>query len=340
MIDMQKDLQLYRSYHDRTQWKVPAFCCNDWAALRLLQICSELSSILPFDIVYGSPRCSWAGGRPSAINQPLDEKELAKYLYAYKALGVTCAFTLSKLHVPQKDYSDPYCNLILDLIEEYGGQAIVFDDGLAAYIRKTHPKIRTVASLNKAMCDYKQGLGNEVNYYLRLLDLYDEVVIRCEFASEDKNLESLSDVSGRTEIIVNQFCAPKCTNVYRHLKAIEDWNNSGQIGQCQQCFSLGMLSNMNNRLKANLFMSATRIEELADKGFTRMKLAGRNSILPQFVDMLSRYIFEPTGAITIISNEIMKEYRMQSSRYNPGIQQYHVPDLAAINYANRDIKRP
>jgi hypothetical protein len=338
MIDMQKDLQLYRSYHDRTQWKVPAFCCNDWAALRLLQICSELSSVLPFDIVYGAPRCSWAGGRPSAINQPLNEKELAKYLRAYRTLGVTCAFTLSKLHVPQEDYSDPYCNLILDLIEEYGGQAIVFDDGLAAYIRKAHPKVKTIASLNKAMCDYKQGFGNEVDevdYYLRLLELYDEVVIRCEFASEDKNLESLSDVNDHIEIIVNQFCAPDCKNVYKHLKAIEDWNDNGQIGQCQQCFSLGTLLDMGTRLKANLFMSVTRIEELAGKGFVRMKLAGRNAILPKFVDMLSRYIFEPTGAIAVISNEVLREYRIQSSRYYPAIQQYHIPDLAAINYANR-----
>jgi hypothetical protein len=69
-----------------------------------------------------------------------------------------------------------------------------------------------------------------------------------------------------------------------------------------------------------------------------MKLAGRNSILPQFVDMLSRYIFEPTGAIAVISNEIIKEYRIQSSRYNPGIQQYYVPDLAAIKYATEDTR--
>jgi hypothetical protein len=330
---MQKDLQLYRSYHDRTQWKVPAFCCNDWAALRLLQICSELSDILPFDIVYGAPRCSWAGGRPSAINQALNETELAKYLCTYKALGVTCAFTLSRLRVAQEDYSDPYCNLILDLIEEYAGQAIVFDDGLAAYIRKTHPRIKTIASLNKAMCDYRQGFDDEVDYYLRLLEIYDEVVIRCEFASENENLERLADVSDRAEIIVNQFCAPDCKNVYRHLKAIENWNDNGQMGQCQQCFSLGALSDMNTRLQANLFMPATRIKELADRGFTRMKLAGRNAILPKFVDMLSRYIFEPTGAIAIISNEILKEYRLQSSRYNPGIQHYHIPDLAAIAVA-------
>lgn len=229
-------------------------------------------------------------------------------------------------------------HLILDLIAEYSGQAIVFDDGLAAYIRKTHPKIKTIASLNKAMCDYKQGLGNEVDYYLRLLELYDEVVVRCEFASKDENLNSVADVSDRIEIIVNQFCMPNCKNVYRHLEAIEDWNSKGQIGRCQECFSLYALSDMKYRLKANLFMSETRIEELADRGFSRMKLAGRNSMLPKFVDMMSRYIFEPTGAIAVVGNEILKEYRMQLSRYDIAIQQYHVPDLIAIENANRGAK--
>ncbi len=124
----------------------------------------------------------------------------------------------------------------------------------------------------------------------------------------------------------------------RHLEAIEDWNSKGQIGRCQECFSLYALSDMKYRLKANLFMSETRIEELADRGFSRMKLAGRNSMLPKFVDMMSRYIFEPTGAIAVVGNEILKEYRMQLSRYDIAIQQYHVPDLIAIENANRGAK--
>lgn len=332
-MDIQKHLGLYHSYGSHISWKVPAFCCNDWAAIRLLQICSEISDKSPFDIVFGSPQCAWSGGRPSAINFTLNEKELADYLRTYREFGVICAFTLSRMHVPKEDYSDPYCNLLLDMIEEYNGQAIIYDDELAAYVRKTHPKIKTIASLNKAMCDYKHGFSDETEYYLRVLDLYDEVVIRCEFASDDQKLESLTDVRERVEIIVNQFCTPNCRNVHEHLEAIENWNDGGRQGRCQECFSLKALSDMEIRLTSNLFMSDARIQELADRGFTRMKLAGRNSMLPKFLDMLSRYIFEPTGAISIIGNEIMKEYRIQATSYNPSIQQYHLPDLAAIRYA-------
>jgi hypothetical protein len=234
--------------------------------------------------------------------------------------------------VPQEALSDPYCNLLLDIIEEYEGEAIVYDDTLAAYIRKTHPKIKTVASLNKAMCDYKhsfEGFTDETAYYYGLLDLYDEIVIRCEYASDDSRLASLADVSDRVEIIVNQFCAPNCKNVYQHLEAIERWNENGQRGYCQQCFSLEMLSNMETRLALNLYMSDARINEIINKGFTRMKLAGRNYPVPQFLDMLSHYIFEPTGAISIIGNEVIKEYRMEMLKDDSGSGQHHLPELTA-----------
>lgn len=333
MVTLQKDIQLYRTNAQQITWKVPAFFCNDWAAVRLLQICSQLSERPAFDIVYGSPRCAWSGGRPSAINQTLEEEQLIEYVRTYKELGAICAFTLSRLNVPKADYADPYCNQILDIIEEYEGEAIIYDDGLAHYVRSTHPKIKTVASLNKAMCDFKDsfsGHKDETAYYFDLLEDYDIVVIRCEFASDDEKLEALSDVKDRIEIIVNQFCTPNCMHVYKHLEAIEEWNNGDQRSFCQPCFHLDTLSVMENRLRLNLFMSDSRISELAGLGFKRMKLAGRNSILPKFLDMVSHYIFEPTGAISIIGNQIIREFRLISTGTNLNIQQYQLPDPEAI----------
>lgn len=327
-MKVQKDIELYRNRPEPLSWKIPAFCCNDWTAMKLLHICKELNAEKPFDIVYGAPLCAWSGGRPSAISGHLSEKDLATYFSAYKQFDVTCALTLSRLAVAPEELGDPYCNLLLDIIEEYEGEAIVYDDVLAAYIKKTHPKVKTVASLNKAMCDFSsgfEGCADETTYYLRLLELYDEVVIRCEYASDDDKLFLLNDVSDRLEIIVNQFCIPECPNVYRHLSAIERWNDNGQKGYCQQCFSLEKLSSMENRLSLNLFMSDSRIDELVSGGFTRLKLAGRNLPVPQFLDMLSHYIFEPTGAISIIGNEIIKEYRAHMMRTEGRFRQYELP---------------
>lgn len=331
-MDMQKDLQLYRQRKSRVSWKVPAFCCNDWAAVRLLQICDDLAADKPFDIVYGAPKSVWSGGRPAAISQTMGEEQLARYFKAYGEFGVTCALTLSRLQVPSWSYKDPYGNLLLDMIEQYEGEAIVFDDGLARYIRNTHPGIKIIASLNKAMCDYKYdfaGHESETSYYRSLLELYDEVVIRCEYAADDELLENLADVADRVEIIANQFCIPNCKNVYKHLNAIEEWERGERPGQCQQCFSLAWLSKMENRLVDNLFMSDERISELSSRGFKRIKLAGRNFPMPKFLDMLSRYIFEPTGAISIINNEILRDFRMQASVFGPSIQQFKIPENRA-----------
>ncbi len=328
MTATQKHLDLLRPWPVPLSWKVPALFCNDWAALRLLQVCSEISQQPPFDIVYGAPLYEWSGGRPSAMRHALSENELRAYLNAYQKFGVTTAFTLSRLEVPHELYADPHCNALLDLMDEYESEAIVYDDGLAAYIKRTHPRIKVVASLNKAMSDYAHGFTNETDYYLRLLEHYDEIVVRCEFAAEDNLIEQLADVSDRVEIIVNQFCIPNCKNVHRHLEAIEKWNRAETGGHCQACYSLQTLSSMDSRLVNNLFISAGRIAELSEKGFTRMKLAGRNSPLPKFLDMLSRYVFEPTGAISIIGNELMREYRIEATERNLGVQQYHLPPTA------------
>jgi hypothetical protein len=332
MLEVQKDLELFRPRSRTVSWKMPAMFCNDWAALRAAQILSHITDEAVFDRVYGAPRCAWAGGRPSAVNLELDEAGVRRYFEAYKQVGTTCALTISRIEVDKSLLSDPYCNMLLDLLDEYDGEAILFDDDLAEYVRKTHPGIRRIGSLNKAMSDYKDnfaGHKSEGAYYRDYLELYDEVVIRCEFASDDELLESVSDVSDRCEIIVNQFCMNDCTQVYRHVKAIEDWNHGNHAGQPQGCFHLEALKDMDYRLCHNLFMSESRINYLVDHGFTKLKLAGRNSPLPKFLDMVSQYVFEPTGAIQIVKNEVMREFRLLSGQRPPAASGPRQPPAAS-----------
>ena len=39
-MEFRNDCDVYRDRSVRASWKVPAFCCNDWGALKLLEICS------------------------------------------------------------------------------------------------------------------------------------------------------------------------------------------------------------------------------------------------------------------------------------------------------------
>jgi hypothetical protein len=255
----------------------------------------------------------------------LNERQLDACFAAYAEFGVRCALTLSRLTVAKDSYDDPYCNLLLDYIERYNGQAILFDDGLAAHIRVTRPKISLVASLNKAMSDLKESFEEEEAYYRNHLKTYSEVVIRCETALDSTHMAQLADIKNKVEIIVNQFCVPECKNVYRHVKALEDWSRGGCHGPGQQCFSLSAAADIDQRLGANLFISDTRINELCAQGFVKFKLAGRNSPLPGFLDMLGNYIFEPTGAIHHIKSALLREFKQQALQQGGRLAPFSLP---------------
>lgn len=177
-----------------------------------------------FCLVYGASPCSWSGGRPSAVRSPLDGGLIDAYFTAYAQFGVRCALTFSKLAVDEKDYDNEYNNMLLDYVEKYDGQVILFDDGLARYIKRSRPRIAIVASLNKAMCNLQDSRESESDYYRDLFRLYDEVVVRSEYVLRDGWLDDLRDRRDSVEIIVNQFCVPglqTCFQSYQRARGVE-----------------------------------------------------------------------------------------------------------------------
>ena len=125
----------------------------------------------------------------------------------------------------EKDYDNEYNNMLLDYVEKYDGQVILFDDGLARYIKRSRPRIAIVASLNKAMCNLQDSRESESDYYRDLFRLYDEVVVRSEYVLRDGWLDDLRDRRDSVEIIVNQFCVPDC----KHASVISASSRSGVI---------------------------------------------------------------------------------------------------------------
>ncbi len=188
---------------------------------------------------------------------------------------------------------------------------------LTRHIRETHPTIKLIASLNKCMCDLRKDSSRETEYYRQLFTQFDEVVVRCEYVLDDVSIHQLDDVKDRVEIIVNRFCVPNCQHCYEHISAVEQWNDERQRGVCQQCFYLKTAGDINRRLNESLFISDKRINELVDSGFYKMKLAGRNAPLPKFIDMLATYVFEPTGVINFMKNDMMREFKMLAQTRGP-----------------------
>ena len=324
MIDIRDGLEVYRERPVPTSWKVPAFFCNDWIALRLCDLCREIGVDQPFHIAFGAPRSAWSGGRPSVVATELDDATLDAYFSAYAERNLTVALTLSRLDVDPATYDDPYCLRLLEFAERYRAEIILFDLDLADHIRSLHPDLRLICSLNRAMVDYKDGFGgrDEEAYYRALFERFDEVVIRCEFAQDRARLESLSDLADRCEIITNQFCVPNCKNVYRHVSSMENWDHAAAP---QACYNKHLASDISCRLCGNLHFSNRQINEFAQMGYTKMKLAGRNAPIPKFLTMMSEYIFEPTGIISFMREELSREYQAESQRCGGQLPPFSLP---------------
>lgn len=257
----------------RVSWKVPTLFGNDWVALSLAQ---TLNPLLPrpfFASAYGCPACAWAGGRNSRMRKELSERELRRYFEAYRSVGANCALTFSRPDAGNY-LDDSYCELLLSLTGEYGGQAIVVDGRLASHIRATHPEVRLVASYNRCILDHAQGFGGlrEEDYYRDLLERYDEVVVRCEAAFEGGALDRMADVADRIQVIVNQKCVPNCPDGARHIAAtarsieLEASEGKRALARCTQPLREAM---------GTVYIRPERRLALADRGFTLFKLQGR-----------------------------------------------------------------
>lgn len=263
-------------------WRVPALFNNDRAALRLTHLLRPHLGGRLFGSVYGAPASAWSGGRLCIVQEEADEVWLRRYFEAYRAEGIRCSLTLTRMNVSKDALSDPYCNMLLDLIEEYDGEAIVFNDDLAEYIRQTHPGIPLVASNIKPATDFLNawaGCANESEYYRRLLESYDRIVIRSEAALDGKIRKSLRDIADRCEIIVNPRCIPDCPHCLDHYKNIErKLEDKEHKAGCYY-------SNEDDPRIYSMSLSEEQLRELAAEGFTQFKIEGRN-ISP---DLFTRY---------------------------------------------------
>lgn len=283
---------------ERVSWKVPTLFGNDWVALSLAQTLNPLLPKPLFASAYGCPACAWAGGRNPRMRAQLSEGELRRYFEAYAKVGANCALTFSRPDAG--DYlDDAYCELLLSLVEEYGGQVIVVDDRLACHIRETHPAVTLVASYNRCILDHSQGFGglDEEAYYRMLLERYDEVVVRCEAALDGGVLPRMTDVADRIQVIANQKCIPNCPDGARHIKAtalsIEREATDGKrvLATCTKPLRSVM---------GTVLIDDERRRALADMGFVTFKLQGRIAATTSTFKTIVRNILKEGSDVVLL----------------------------------------
>ena len=265
-----------KELHPEVTWKVPALFSNDYAALTLARYFSDKLERSLFQLAYGAPACAWAGGRPCRVQRTLSEEELRSYFSAYNELGIRCALTFTHPRAGER-LTDPYCNLLLSLLGEYEGQAIVADGALAHHIRAIQPNVPIICSNNVVVCAQLNGFDGvmcEADYYRSLLETYDEVVIRTEAVLEGGILDELESIADRCEVLVNQPCIRGCELAAEHINqmvlAID-----GNTSMPSSCIWRECHTPEEAERRGIILVPEERRLVLVEHGFTKWKLGGR-----------------------------------------------------------------
>lgn len=285
---------------ERVSWKVPTLFDNDWTALTLAH---ELAPVLAkplFSTAYGSPACAWAGGRICRVTESPSEESLRQHFEAYLKVGARCALTFSRPDAGQF-LDDPYCNMVLDLLDEYGGQTIVVDDTLARHIRTTHPGIKLVASNNRVVLDRWKGFEgkDEADYYRDLLDFYDEVVVRVEAAHYDSLTQQVAEFADRVELIVNQLCAKECAYAPEHIANIARKMKGEERPEDTGVSCIHYLRHGGRDLRDTIYVPRDKRRELVDMGYRTFKISGRHTSPMALATTLIYEILQPEDDTTM-----------------------------------------
>lgn len=295
-------MDIYRFNQKNVIWHVPCLFNNDRIAIKLLHIMKLLNMDKPFDIVYGACQCSLSAGRNSIIQERLTYEQIEEYFKSYDQYDVKCYLTFSKVNIETKDLHDTYSNMFLTLANKYHGGVIIANDTLYTYIRNNYPNIKIVASVIKATFDTYE---DELQYYHDLLNRYDYVVIRPEFALDLDKVKMLSDKE-RVELLINQSCMANCPYAKSHYLHYEKNSSFAYKVPCLQ--EKSKLAIINH----SLLLANSYTDKLLAMGFKHLKLQGRNIYPDELLECFGTYIFDNSGIYQQLKKVILNDYGYES----------------------------
>ena len=168
---------LVKKYKKEIDWNVAGLFSQDEV---LLFICNEIKKYdleIPIAYVFGSIPCLFQSGHINAHS--MNVKDAFKILDKYDELNIGCRLTFSNHLLEKGDVKDKKGNQLLEYLHEKNRDihgVVVSSDALAAHIRKKYPGLQLIASVIKPAVEV--GWGKDTpDYYTRLFDLYDLVVV-------------------------------------------------------------------------------------------------------------------------------------------------------------------
>ena len=279
-------------------WNVSGLFVYDGVVRSFIESLGILGTKNPIKGVHGAPRVKWNGGRVSRT--PANISTVQILTTVLNDIDVSVFMTFSNHLLGKDDIKDPFCNQMLDVLEYAENGVIVSSEMLATHIRTHHPNLKQIASVVKTTIE--KGTGN-VDYYKRLLDNYDRVVIHPD---DNLNLELLDKLDkSRCEILVNENCLINCSTRGQHYDILArasmqsemmiDFKFQEECGHfhSEVCKSYPLRKRLLQPNIRNCNLTHVEMKTIYDMGFRNFKLQGRNESQASFSFDLNWYILKP-----------------------------------------------
>lgn len=168
--------------------------------------------------IYGTfPRAIWNGGRTLSIDAPkYSEKKIKQQIEEINQRGLQCRMTFTNCLLKQEHLNDPYCNMILQLLNNDNNNAVIINSPLLEeYIRKNYPNLLLISSLTK---------GNDFTTFYNAIQQDYYMVVAYPKRKILNYISTLSnDEKSRIELLTDiECCYCKCN--LKHYRQ-ESFNN-------------------------------------------------------------------------------------------------------------------
>lgn len=290
---------------------MPFMFTNDVWILIINELLKE--DVNPIKHIYGSVYCAWQSGRHAKVFLD-DLYVIEKYLQNISDLGLKPNFTFSTLNVDKDKLNDKFSNQLLDLAYSYNSYFIVSSELLYDHIKQRYNDAKMVCSVIAPAVRYHESDFNETEFYNKMLDKYEKIVIRPEYTIEniDKLDKLISDIS-RIEVLINQMCFYNCPHYKRHYSIQEKsdliLNNAkkNKVPQVQINENINAFCPRYNVQAENyrsVRMNIEQMEQLIQLGVKFFKLQGREGCVQNLFNDLYEFMFDQKISKEELKNKI------------------------------------
>ena len=334
MISKEKTNYLYK-YDNKIYWNVGVIYNHLFNFKNLINMLKYYNIDIPISFIHGSWLSKFNGGRFSAL-QLSTEDEIKNDVKFFNDNNIGIKLTFSRDDYTEKDFDDPEMRFYLDTLAEnpnVRNGIICQMDKFAEFLKKEYPMLEITASYCKHEFETRPGYTDTSDYYNKLFDLYDIVVINSTKAFNDEFLSEIK-YPGRVEFIVNHLCAPNCQIAKKHHTLAankglceyyinKDINKKYYVQKFQDLIKENeeidekcILQHYHCKILDQQFINKEEVNYLSNLGFNIFKIEGRDRGWSWFLYSFINYIInQDSNFINIVYQYINKFSLDENGKY-------------------------